>query len=240
MEVLNKGTDAYQQVIDKIAELEEKLSNGGVSWTNGVGDTNGGNSGKTENEAWETNLGNKLKTYKKYVDQFRSLTDTLIGIKQRELEQDVRNGKISEQEAEKRFENFKKMQIATTVLSVLAGASGDFFLTSKDPVFGTSPIRWVVAAARLASDLALGYAQIAQIKSQSFNGGGGAIGNAFNGIATQPIINEALDTNSMQEVQINRIEQVRDRQNDQRVYILQSDIVASNKQVEIRQEQTTF
>lgn len=168
---------------------------------------------------------------------FGNLIGTVAGIEQNRIEQQLENGKISEEEAKKEFERVKKMQIAEAVAATISGGIGAYM---NDIKTYTPPFSYIMAGIDMASTLAAGYAQVKQIQSQTLNGGGGSgISSASGGgqsasldmISVSPILDERQDTVAMTRLT---------DQTNQRVYILQSDITESNRQVEVRQSETTF
>ena len=77
--------------------------------------------------------------------------------------------------------------------------------------------------------LAMTAAQVAAIDRTTFEGGGSS-GNV--GVSVTPVVSGIDESLPTQTVVTN--------QQDQRVYILESDIQSSNKRVKVREENTTF
>ena len=106
-----------------------------------------------------------------------------------------------------------------------------------------APYGAILGGIEAAAALASGIATIKEIESQRFDGMTGTSG--LNGgqspMATTfanavPLIDETADLNAMdRDTAVNEA-----AQKEQRVYILQSDINKSEKQVEVRQNQSTF
>lgn len=84
-------------------------------------------------------------------------------------------GNEAKQEAirKKFFERQKKVQIVQAVISTYQGAVNAFTQTAASPITAVFPAAPYIAA---ASALAAGFANIAKIKSQSYEGGGGDSG----------------------------------------------------------------
>lgn len=142
--------------------------------------------------------------------------------------------------AKEAFERGKALQIASTTISTLAGASGAFMRAVETY---PAPYGAILGGIEAAAALASGIATIKEIEAQRFDGMTGTSG--LNGgqspMATTfanavPLIDETADLNAMErDTAVNEA-----AQKDQRVYILQSDINKSEKQVEVRQNQSTF
>lgn len=158
--------------------------------------------------------------------------DVVANAYQAKIERELESGKISEEEAEKQFKRVKAMQYAVTWINTLA---------SIEQIMSDSsiPSYWVkvpLAAAQLAQ----GIATTAEIKNTELNGANTSssalASSSLLGVTSanvQPVINEDADLARMTQIYAAPTY-------GQRVYILQSDIVDSNNQVEIREEQTTF
>jgi hypothetical protein len=157
------------------------------------------------------------------------------------------NENLSEEEKEREmayakeaFERGKALQLVTTTISTLAGASGAFMRAVETY---PAPYGAILGGIESAAALASGIATIKQIEAQRFDGksGSSTLGSDQGAMATTfanavPLIDETADLNSMErDTAVNQASQ-----KDQRVYILQSDITKSEKQVEVRQSQSTF
>ena len=167
---------------------------------------------------------------------FSSLANTIGKAWEDSLNARLEAGEISQEEAEAEFERLKALQIATTTIDMISGAVGAYF---QDMKAYPSPWNAIMAGIDMATVTATGIAQIAAIKRQTLNSsgeGGGAV-PIVTGAAT-PILNEAADVQGLQNVNVVQPDSA--AQQDQRVYILQSDITESNKQVNIRQTNSTF
>lgn len=182
-------------------------------------------------------LRKRKASYQDWANSTTSLIGSVIDAEKANIDAKVNSGKISEEEAEKQFESLKKQQIALAIIQTISGAVGAYMADTQ-----TYKPAWVGIAMGIvdaATVLAAGYAQVQQIKSTSYgsttaNGGQGG----FTGVATAPLLNENLDTNSLQSISTQS--SIQNNQDGQRVYILQSDIQKSNKQVQIRENNTTF
>lgn len=128
---------------------------------------------------------------------------------------------------EEGFEKQKKLQKVSIILSGIQGSVSAVTNAIRDLGFPAGPI---VGGAMSSAILALTAAQVAAINKTSFEGGGSL--NSSNSVSVTPVvagIDESLPTQT-----------VVTNQQDQRVYILESDIQSSNKRVKVREENTTF
>ena len=134
---------------------------------------------------------------------------------------------LAEQEdasTEEGFERQKKLQRASVILSGIQGSVAAVANSIRD--LGT-PVGVIVGGALAAAIIALTKAQVAAIDKTSFDGGGSSAS-----VSVTPVVSGIDETLPTQTVVTN--------QQDQRVYILESDIQSSNKRVQVREENTTF
>lgn len=136
----------------------------------------------------------------------------------------------------------KGLAIASATIDTIASAVSGFragwnqWKDAGTPLAALAPIQ---AAANAAAALVAGYAQVQKIASvdtsgnASAGGGGGATALAMPNIEglSSPVDYTRQVTTETEREEIN---------NDQRVYILESDIQASNTRVKVREEETTF
>lgn len=165
------------------------------------------------------------------VDVMGAVTDVM----EDNINRKLKEGKISEEQAEKEFERVKKLQLATLWISTLSGAAGAFLQDMKSY---PSPYNAIIAGIDFATAMALGVAQHRKIKSQSFGSSGGDGGGSagLQAIAVQPLLDDNEAYNSMSTLQI----QGGQYNADTRVYILESDIQDSVNRVEVRETQNSF
>ena len=124
------------------------------------------------------------------------------------------------------FEKQKKLQKASVILSGIQGGVAAVTNAIRDLGFPTGPIVGGVVSSAIA---ALTAAQVAAIDRTSFDGGSSS---ASAGVSVTPVVSGIDESLPTQTVVTN--------QQDQRVYILESDIQSSNRRVAIREENTTF
>lgn len=177
----------------------------------------------------------QIKTYTDLAKGIGSLMGSISDIMKNNLDEKVKNGKISEEEAKKEFERIKAIQIAETTINTIAGAAGAFLQAVK-----TYPSPWgaILGGIEAATATATGIAQIQQIKAQQYGStttpsgvqSTVAAGPDMNTLAVNPLLDENRDILSIGNA----------TNLDNKVYILQTDIIDSNNQVEIRENESTF
>lgn len=131
-----------------------------------------------------------------------------------------------ETDTEEGFNKQKKLQKASVILSGIQGSVSAVTNAIRDLGVPAGPI---VGGALATAIIAMTTAQVAAINKTSFEGGGSP-GNV--GVSVTPVVSGIDESLPTQTVVTN--------QQDQRVYILESDIQSSNKRVKVREENTTF
>lgn len=183
-----------------------------------------------------------LNTYGQVAQGIGDLMGTISDIWQDSIKERVKNGKITEEQGKKEFEKSKKLQIATAIINGLAGvAMAVSTAMSLGPIAGP-----IMAAINSAMVIATTAAQIAKIKSTTFDSGGGSSmgGEVSAQAAPTPAAMEYVpnySTNVTGESEtVNLANAVNDGQKDQRVYLVESDINEVGKRVEVREKEITF
>ena len=183
-----------------------------------------------------------LNTYGQVAQGIGDLMGTISDIWQDSIKERVKNGKITEEEGKKEFEKSKKLQIATAIINGLAGvAMAVSTAMSLGPIAGP-----IMAAINSAMVIASTAAQIAKIKSTTFDsGGGGSMGGEVSAqAAPTPAAMEykpQYSTNITGDSEaVNLANAVNEGQKDQRVYVVESDINEAGKRVEVRESESTF
>ena len=184
-----------------------------------------------------------LNTYGQVAQGIGDLMGTISDIWQNSIKERVKNGKITEEQGKKEFEESKKLQVATAIINGLAGvAMAVSTAMSLGPIAGP-----IMAAVNSAMVIATTATQIAKIKSTSFDGGGSSSvgGDIAAAVATPTPAAVAYtpqySTNvTGQSETVNLANAVNEGQRDQRVYVVESDINEAGKRVEIREAESTF
>lgn len=134
------------------------------------------------------------------------------------------------------FEKQKRLQIASAVMSMLSGIVYAMTNSIRDLGIPAGPI---VGAAMSAMIAGLGGAQIAQIKKQTLDGGGGSTAGsgsasaAINMSAISQAFPQTYDTN----VQNASVEGIL---GDTRVYVTETDITDTQERVRVSETENTF
>ena len=145
----------------------------------------------------------------------------------------------NKEELKKEFERAKALQVTATIINTIAGSIGAFEQAVKTY---PAPFGAIIGGVQAAAATVAGYAQVQTIKNQKLDldnpesSGSGGGGNTVVTAAATPLLDEATDIQDLQALNVNGDSQ----SGEQRVYILQSDISESNKQVQVRQTNTTF
>ena len=142
-----------------------------------------------------------------------------------------------EENSEKNANKIKALRIAAATIDTISGAIGAFMQASQTipPPYGQ-----IVGAAQAAAVTAAGLAQIASMKAVKVSGSSGSPSTApVAAVATAPSIPTDVTsvrnvTSASEETRLNQMAQ------DQRVYILASDIEASQNQIKTRVSESSF
>ena len=196
------------------------------------------NQNKKEAQDQIKNLKQNMKVAQQLARSVANVMGTVSDIMQANIEEKVKRGEISEEEAEKEFENVKKLQIAEAIINTLTGA-----LQAQMSVWGPDsgiPTVWAkiaMSAALGIQTLATGYAQVQKIRNTTFGGSGS--GSAQPTIITgaaAPLLNEAQDLNNLDAMYVTGQQE----QQDMRVYVLESDITNAQNNQKVRVTESTF
>ena len=182
-----------------------------------------------------------LNTYGQVAQGIGDLMGTISDIWQDSIKERVKNGKITEEQGKKEFEKSKKLQIATAIINGLAGVA-----TAVSTAMSLGPIAGpIMAAVNSAMVIATTAAQIAKIKSTTFDSGGGSVGGDVSAqaaptpAAMEYVPNYSTNVTGESET-VNLANAVNEGQKDQRVYVVESDINEVGKRVEVREKEITF
>lgn len=141
-----------------------------------------------------------------------------------------------EENSEKNANKIKNLRIAAATIDTISGAIGAFMQASQTipPPYGQ-----IVGAAAAAAVTASGIAQIAQLKKTKVSGSSGNASVPTPAVASAPTITPNVSnvrsvTSASEEDRLNQMAR------DQRVYILASDIEASQKQIKTQVSESSF
>lgn len=212
-------------------------------------------------------LKNQREMYKKWAatvkdtvkgigDIMSTISDSwssLIELEKNEIQTELENGKISQEEANRReeqnkksFEDLKKFQIAQAIINALASAVSAYQSMAGIPYVG--PVLGAVAA---AAALASGYAQVRQIQATEYGGGGGSTSTSSGGstnfqlpdvMATEPELNKYMtgmdDTDSLNNAGGNG--NGKGGETAIKAYVVESEVSASQDLARKRSQEVTF
>lgn len=148
---------------------------------------------------------------------------------------DILNGLADMYEAdgvanEKEAKKIKNLRIATATMDMLTGIVGA--LSNVTP---PGPVGWALGAIQAATIATMGAINIQKIKNTDFNGG--STGGAS---VTPSASTYATELPATFTRQITGASEIENLNQDTRVYILESDIQASNKRVQVRESESSF
>ena len=135
------------------------------------------------------------------------------------------NGEDNEKNAKK----IKNLRIATATMDMLSGIVGA--ISSAAPM---GPVGWALGAIQAASIATIGGINITKITNSDFNG------NADTSSVTPSASTYATELPATFTRQITGASEIESLNQDTRVYILESDIQASNKRVQVRESESSF
>ena len=195
------------------------------------------NQNKREAQDQIKNLKQNIKIAQQLSRSVANVMGTVSDIMQANIEEKVKRGEISEEEAEKEFENVKKLQIAEAIINTLTGAlQSQMSVWAPDSGIPTVWAKIAMSAALGIQTLATGYAQVQKIRNTTFGGSGSGSTQPtiITGAAT-PLLNEAQDLNNLDAMYVTG-----QQQQDMRVYVLESDITNAQNNQKVRVTESTF
>lgn len=156
------------------------------------------------------------------------------------INQEVAAGKMSEEEAKRRFETVKGVQKAQTLVNTFASAISAFQSMASIPYVGP-----VLGAAAAAAAIAAGMVQYRNIESTSWqgnsNGGGSASSTAAYQLPSVMIPEPQYTQNLTNQDDTDRLANaIRSSVGSQRVYVVESDIDTAQKHSRKVSVETTF
>lgn len=158
-----------------------------------------------------------------------------------EIERKKEAGEEDSKELEKEWKRMQALQIAAAIVSTISGAVAAYMNDVK--TYQPAWVGMAIGAVDAAATLVAGYAQVQTIRNQKFDPnnpdstGGGSPQQTITVAGATPLLDEATDLNSLQDLPMANGS---GEQADSRVYILQTDLSESDRQVEVRQNSTTF
>lgn len=160
-----------------------------------------------------------------------SLLTSFASLQEQQIKQEVKDGKITEDQAKKKFETVKKLQIASAIVNTASAAMGAYNSVASIPYVG--PILGAIAA---AAAVAAGAVQIATIKNQQF-------GSTTSSISTPPVndvVNEFTPEYTANVTGQSEVTELSNAINSRPAYVSVTDINDVQNKVQVRQEETTY
>ena len=236
-----EGTKAIYEELYKLDDLSEEKKQEYADKIKEIDAALVENSHNTK-EVQKAQAQDLINTYNQVSQSIGELMNNVAEIWQDSIKQRVKNGKITEEQAKKEFENSKKLQIATAIINGLAGVA-----TAVSTAMSLGPITGpIVGAANSALVIATTAAQIAKIKSTTFDGGGSSIDSDISSAAATPTTaaveyTPRYSTNVTGNSEtVNLANAVSEKQKDTRVYLVESDVQEMGKRVQVREAESTF
>lgn len=229
---LDERKAAGEDIAEEQAELNQRIEAEANRHANAMAEID-----VKETKSKQDNFKKQYDAAVKVSKQLGSVFNDIAQLEQDQIKQRYENGEISEEQAKEEFERTKKIQIAGAIMETISGALASQMSVWKDaslPLWGKIAMSALLGAQTLMS----GYQQVAQIEATTFEGGGRSKTSSMATLqpaSVSPLVDENRDLQQLENAQI-----VSQQEGDNRVYILQSDITESNKQVEIRENNTTF
>ena len=221
------------QALEAYAQYEQALTDENARQTQARINQN-----KNEAQDQIKNLKQNMKVAMQLSRSVSNVMGTVSDIMQANIEEKVKRGEISEEEAEKEFENVKKLQIAEAIINTLTGAlQAQMSVWRADSGIPTVWAKIAMSAALGIQTLATGYAQVQKIRNTTFGGSGSGSTQPtiITGAAT-PLLNEAQDLNNLDAMYVTGQQE----QQDTRVYVLESDITNAQNKQKVRVTESTF
>ena len=170
-------------------------------------------------EKYKALQGEKMAIASVYLQQTGSLMTAVSDI----IENQGKNDRKS-------FENQKKVKTATAIVNTLSAG-----------VSAMASVPYPASLIALATTVATGFANVAKIQSQKFDGGGstgGASTGATSSVSSQAIVSAPKVDNTLATVQTISTDTAKPQTN--KVYILESDLQASGTKANTREADSTF
>ena len=236
-----EGTKAIYEELYKLDDLSEEKKQEYADKIKEIDAALVENSHNTK-EVQKAQAQDLINTYNQVSQSIGELMNNVAEIWQDSIKQRIKNGKITEEQGKKEFENSKKLQIATAIINGLAGVA-----TAVSTAMSLGPITGpIVGAANSALVIATTAAQIAKIKSTTFDGGGSSIDSDISSAAATPTpaaveYTPQYSTNVTGNSEtVNLANAVSEKQKDTRVYLVESDVQEMGKRVQVRESESTF
>jgi len=230
--ILEEELDNYDISVEKKEEIKNKLEEINNQILENERNT-------TENELLE--IQRKVDGYASYAQSIAGILGQVTDLWQESIQERVKEGKISQKQAEEEFEQSKKVQIGLALISGLSGVAMALscLFTTK-----TGPWDLILAATQAASIAVSTAVQISKIKqtklgsSSSSNSGSATPTSAAT--AYSPNYSTNITGQSQETSLANAITDNQGKISEMKVYVLEDDINRVGKKVTVRDNEATF
>ena len=189
-------------------------------------------------------LEKKVGDMSAYANSIGDLLGAVANYQQEQIEQDLKNGKISEKEAQKRFEKTKKLQIAQAIISTLTGAVEAYM---KAQATYPPPMGIILGAINAATVTIAGMMNVNKIKSTTI-GGSSSLSSSSNSGGQASVSAPAMEMfkqNNSPRIEENDLKNIQTEEitnsiQNQKVYVLESDISDEINKNKVRVAETSW
>ena len=195
-------------------------------------------------EEQKANVADLINTYSSVGSTISGMIDSIASFWQDNIKLRQEAGEISKEQAEKEFENSKKLQIASAVINGLSGiATAISTAMTLGPIAG--PIVGAANAAMVATTMGI---QIAKIKQQKLNGGSSS-SSVQSSSATPSSQSQSYTpqytTNVTGQSEVENLENAvqngtKAGTQEIKCYVVESDIRQAGNKVDVRDNEATF
>lgn len=195
----------------------------------------------------------RLEAYQRYVDAEKALNmqrmqnyqDLATGIGdimgsigdiwEESINQRVKEGKISEQQAKEEFENVKALQIAQATINTISGGI-TAYMKAMELGYPMGPI---IGAVQATATVLAGVAQIQKIRNTQFGSSNSPNASSINAASSTPTVMKNIDIEG-QTTNLNEMKQLRNSFKDANLFVSVTDIDRKQKQVRVVNRETTW
>jgi len=195
----------------------------------------------------------RLEAYQRYVDAEKALNiqrmqnyqDLATGIGdimgsigdiwEESINQRVKEGKISEQQAKEEFENVKALQIAQATINTISGGI-TAYMKAMELGYPMGPI---IGAVQATATVLAGVAQIQKIRNTQFGSSSSSNVSSINAASSTPTVMKNIDIEG-QTTNLNEMKQLRNSFKDANLFVSVTDIDRKQKQVRVVNRETTW
>lgn len=198
-------------------------------------------------KAWQNAIKDSVSSVADILSTIGDAWGSIIDIEKAEIAQQLENGEISEEEANRReqlnkesFESLKKVQIAQAIINTLAAAVSAYQSMASIPYVGP-----VLGAAAAAAALVAGYAQVRQIQATSYESGSASVGGGGGGSTSFQLpdvleMEPTMGRNLTNQSDIDELNNDGSGRGDMRVILVESDVTEAQRKSQKRRVETTF